>query len=106
VLVTNHTVTIAAELENGQILVGQCEISHPSPSLASPQTATKTSKFHIHAEVDDGSEDSEDTAGEDDWVADAMGAEPGASIHNVQYTKENERYQPLEAPIRRMIFPL
>lgn len=29
VIVTNHTVTIAAELENGCRLVGQCEISHP-----------------------------------------------------------------------------
>ncbi|KAF9263103.1 UPF0052-domain-containing protein [Marasmius fiardii PR-910] len=29
VIVTNHTVTIAAELENGERLVGQCEISHP-----------------------------------------------------------------------------
>ncbi|KAK7692776.1 hypothetical protein QCA50_004409 [Cerrena zonata] len=29
VIVTNHTVTIAAELENGARLVGQCEISHP-----------------------------------------------------------------------------
>ncbi|KAJ8520366.1 hypothetical protein ONZ45_g2827 [Pleurotus djamor] len=29
VIITNHTVTIAAELENGGRLVGQCEISHP-----------------------------------------------------------------------------
>ncbi|KDR85213.1 hypothetical protein GALMADRAFT_218346 [Galerina marginata CBS 339.88] len=29
VIVTNHTVTIAAELEDGERLVGQCEISHP-----------------------------------------------------------------------------
>ncbi|KAH8101525.1 UPF0052-domain-containing protein [Cristinia sonorae] len=29
VIVTNHTVTIAAELEDGTKLVGQCEISHP-----------------------------------------------------------------------------
>ncbi|GJE94182.1 hypothetical protein PsYK624_103500 [Phanerochaete sordida] len=28
-IVTNHTVTIAAELEDGSRLVGQCEISHP-----------------------------------------------------------------------------
>lgn len=35
VIVTNHTVTIAAELDDGTRLVGQCEISHPvrrSPS--------------------------------------------------------------------------
>jgi len=29
VVVTNHTVTIAAELVNGVKIVGQCEISHP-----------------------------------------------------------------------------
>lgn len=26
---TNHTVTIAAELEDGQKIIGQCNISHP-----------------------------------------------------------------------------
>ncbi|THH11375.1 hypothetical protein EW145_g715 [Phellinidium pouzarii] len=31
-LVTNHTVTIAAELESGRNLVGQCNISHPVQS--------------------------------------------------------------------------
>ncbi|KAG7450766.1 UPF0052-domain-containing protein [Guyanagaster necrorhizus] len=34
VVVTNHTVTIAAELDNGERLVGQCEISHPVASVA------------------------------------------------------------------------
>ncbi|KAF9068529.1 hypothetical protein BDP27DRAFT_1327200 [Rhodocollybia butyracea] len=29
VIVTNHTVTIAAELEDGERIVGQCNISHP-----------------------------------------------------------------------------
>ncbi|KIK54602.1 hypothetical protein GYMLUDRAFT_76941 [Collybiopsis luxurians FD-317 M1] len=29
VIVTNHTVTIAAELEDGERIVGQCDISHP-----------------------------------------------------------------------------
>ncbi|KAK2461746.1 hypothetical protein APHAL10511_006209 [Amanita phalloides] len=29
VIITNHTATIAAELEDGERLVGQCEISHP-----------------------------------------------------------------------------
>ncbi|KAK0446486.1 UPF0052-domain-containing protein [Desarmillaria tabescens] len=34
VVVTNHTVTIAAELDNGERLIGQCEISHPVPTVA------------------------------------------------------------------------
>ncbi|KAK7059230.1 hypothetical protein VNI00_001857 [Paramarasmius palmivorus] len=38
VIVTNHTVTIAAELENGEKLVGQCEISHPVARQSSPTT--------------------------------------------------------------------
>lgn len=31
VINTNHTATIAAELEDGEMIVGQCEISHPAP---------------------------------------------------------------------------
>lgn len=31
VINTNHTATIAAELEDGEMVVGQCEISHPAP---------------------------------------------------------------------------
>lgn len=31
VINTNHTATIAAVLEDGRTIVGQCEISHPSP---------------------------------------------------------------------------
>lgn len=31
VINTNHTATIAAVLENGKVVVGQCEISHPVP---------------------------------------------------------------------------
>ncbi|EPQ61135.1 UPF0052-domain-containing protein [Gloeophyllum trabeum ATCC 11539] len=34
VIITNHTVTIAAELENGDKIVGQCNISHPVSSSA------------------------------------------------------------------------
>ncbi|KAG1889201.1 UPF0052-domain-containing protein [Suillus subluteus] len=36
VIVTNHITTIAAELENGTKLLGQCEISHPvAPAISS-----------------------------------------------------------------------
>ncbi|KAG9223269.1 hypothetical protein CCMSSC00406_0000042 [Pleurotus cornucopiae] len=48
VIITNHTVTIAVELENGGQIVGQCEISHPvqsappsiSVSLSEPWSPT------------------------------------------------------------------
>lgn len=36
VIITNHTVTIAAELEDGRKLVGQCEISHPIQQEPAP----------------------------------------------------------------------
>lgn len=36
VINTNHTATIAAELEDGQMIVGQCEISHPAPKPQRP----------------------------------------------------------------------
>lgn len=39
VLVTNHTVTIAAELENGRKIIGQCNISHPVPAASQYITA-------------------------------------------------------------------
>ncbi|KAF4572468.1 hypothetical protein EYR36_006973 [Pleurotus pulmonarius] len=36
VIITNHTVTIAVELEHGGQVVGQCEISHPVQSASPP----------------------------------------------------------------------
>ncbi|KIY63245.1 UPF0052-domain-containing protein [Cylindrobasidium torrendii FP15055 ss-10] len=39
VIVTNHTVTIAAELVNGEKLVGQCEISHPVAGSSTESTS-------------------------------------------------------------------
>jgi len=55
VLVTNHTVTIAAETENGRTIVGQCNISHPvrpdvgiEPAFdpASPEDGLGPTIFH------------------------------------------------------------
>lgn len=43
VINTNHTATIAAELQDGDIIVGQCEISHPSPK-ASDRAASQMEK--------------------------------------------------------------
>lgn len=97
VLVTNHTVTIAADLENGRTLVGQCEISHPSPSLSSPVATNPRSRFHIHQ----GDEESEASETDNEWAEDAMGEQAASTTHNVNYTKEEEQPQPLESPIRR-----
>ncbi|KAI7862577.1 hypothetical protein BDF14DRAFT_1854013 [Spinellus fusiger] len=47
VINTDHTVTIAALLENGDTLVGQCEISHPSsycPTETNPGPRKKKSR--------------------------------------------------------------
>jgi len=43
VINTNHTATIAAELENDEIVVGQCEISHPVRSPPKASTSNPTS---------------------------------------------------------------
>lgn len=104
VLVTNHTVTIAAELSNGQTLVGQCEISHPSPSSIPSPIVKPTNTFHLggRKKVDDSSDDDEEESSfEDDWAEDAMGVDTGSSVQNVNYTKEDEMPESLEAPIRR-----
>ncbi|PWN52205.1 UPF0052-domain-containing protein [Violaceomyces palustris] len=42
VINTNHTATIAAELEDGEIIVGQCEISHPAPATRPTNVTTTT----------------------------------------------------------------
>lgn len=97
VLVTNHTVTIAAELENGRTLVGQCEISHPSSSVTTPVVASKASAIFRIPGDNDGSEDEYELEEADD----ALGGEAASSVHNVNYTKEEEQHQSLEAPIRR-----
>ncbi|SPO35430.1 uncharacterized protein PSFLO_00901 [Pseudozyma flocculosa] len=40
VINTNHTATIAAQLEDGEVVVGQCEISHPAVKAAPSSAAT------------------------------------------------------------------
>ncbi|TKY87283.1 hypothetical protein EX895_003960 [Sporisorium graminicola] len=48
VINTNHTATIAAELEDGEMIVGQCEISHPAPK---PIKASAGRKLALAGEV-------------------------------------------------------
>lgn len=92
--------TIAAELKNGRTLVGQCEISHPSPLPSSPVISKTLSTFKFHQEEDESeSEDSE----LDDWAEDALGGDAGSTVQNVNYSKEGEHHQSLEAPIHRKI---
>ncbi|PWY98484.1 UPF0052-domain-containing protein [Testicularia cyperi] len=45
VINTNHTATIAAELEDGEIIVGQCEISHPAPKPLLSSASRQLSKL-------------------------------------------------------------
>jgi hypothetical protein len=61
VIVTNHTVTIAAQLENSTTLVGQCEISHPvssgPPELSlHAENGTRLEAEHDGEDVTDGIE--------------------------------------------------
>ena len=85
---TNHTVTIAAELKDQRILVGQCEISHPSrPS------APITSQAH-----------EDRTRGWDDSApTDALDNETAATPDNVAFTKQDQsNYDTLGSPIDRL----
>jgi hypothetical protein len=98
VLVTNHTVTIAAELFNGRTLIGQCEISHPSPTPTNDE-APKVSIFKFSSEDEDDGDVDEDP--HEEWYVDALGGEERTTVHNVGYSKEGETHQSLESPIKR-----
>ncbi|EKM83681.1 hypothetical protein AGABI1DRAFT_32382 [Agaricus bisporus var. burnettii JB137-S8] len=81
VIVTNHTVTIAAELLNGTRLVGQCEISHPVPQ----DTAAFTSNDPLSP-------------------IEGLG-ESIAPKSNVMFGKDSEsKYEHLSAPITRLYY--
>ncbi|KAJ7480072.1 hypothetical protein B0H11DRAFT_2026407 [Mycena galericulata] len=85
VIVTNHTVTIAAELDNGERLVGQCEISHPVPAPTGEDGADA-----IPPSPEDGM---------------GTGATRGAQRRNVLFepaAKDKDAYQPLPARISRL----
>jgi hypothetical protein len=90
VLVTNHTVTIAAELKDRRILVGQCEISHPSRSSG---PTIVMSRAH-----EDGAHQWDDSA-----PTDAMHHEDATIPDNVACTKrDDDDYDPLGSPINRL----
>jgi hypothetical protein len=90
VLVTNHTVTIAAELRDQRILVGQCEISHPSRSSA-PSIVTSL----VHEDRTRPWDDSAPT--------DALDNETASTPDNVAYTKQDDsNHEPLGSPIDRL----
>lgn len=91
--------TIAAELANGKVVVGQCEISHPS-SPQRPSTSPKTHKFRIGRREEDEESDEVDDIDEDWTTEDALVGEASSSVQNVSYTKASEAHQPLESPIR------
>ncbi|TBU54005.1 hypothetical protein BD310DRAFT_936957 [Dichomitus squalens] len=81
VIVTNHTVTIAAELDNGERLVGQCEISHPV------RQAPRISVY-----------------GEDDAAVDPLDGTLPRS-RNVLFEAEGKNdYEPLNARISRLFY--
>ncbi|KAH0838708.1 UPF0052-domain-containing protein [Lanmaoa asiatica] len=85
VIITNHTVTIAAELENGTRLVGQCEISHPvNPSSSFEEDSSKMDAFS---------------------PVDGMG-ESIPHRSNVMYSQmdKDRGYEPLQAKIYRLYY--
>ncbi|KAI6153145.1 hypothetical protein BKA82DRAFT_4086460 [Pisolithus tinctorius] len=85
VIVTNHTVTIAAELGNGARLVGQCEISHPvNPSPSFEEDDPNEQLFS---------------------PLDGM-ASPVPHRSNVMYSQDNKEhgYEPLKSRIWRLYY--
>ncbi|TFK30654.1 UPF0052-domain-containing protein [Coprinopsis marcescibilis] len=79
VIVTNHTVTLAAELENGQRIVGQCEISHPV-AVANAGPVERSQFF--------------DNEPEDAY----------ANAHNVMYQRDQVHSEPLAARISKVYY--
>ncbi|EIM91900.1 UPF0052-domain-containing protein [Stereum hirsutum FP-91666 SS1] len=104
VIVTNHIVTIAAELNNGAKLIGQCEISHPVPRITfNPEEVTRTDHT--------GGENTEDDFDVMSPTGDADGDGGEGSIlprnQNVMFSatsKDNHEEEELEAPISRLYY--
>jgi 2-phospho-L-lactate transferase/gluconeogenesis factor (CofD/UPF0052 family) len=91
VIVTSHTVTIAAELENGARLVGQCEISHPV------RPSAQNTSFIVPTTISPPPES----------PTDGMGGTIAAGSRNVlfeQSGKDGEEEDPLPARIRRIYY--
>ncbi|TRM62945.1 hypothetical protein BD626DRAFT_557818 [Schizophyllum amplum] len=89
-IVTNHTVTIAAELDNGEKLVGQCEISHPVqtlPALDGPPRFTLT--------------DLDKTEDDDDGIQAGQLNQNNAKF---DHQAGKEEYRPLGARISRLYY--
>ncbi|KAI0259330.1 UPF0052-domain-containing protein [Gloeopeniophorella convolvens] len=85
VIVTNHTVTIAAELRNGTHLVGQCEISHPvaRPPPAQDDEYTDPPSFSF----------------------DTISPTVQSQSQNVHFsTGSKDSYEALSAPINRLYY--
>ncbi|KAJ7785650.1 hypothetical protein B0H16DRAFT_1753437 [Mycena metata] len=101
VIVTNHTVTIAVELENGEKLVGQCEISHPVAAPPPPPNLTLNSLDNLHLNTPT---DPEDALADAD--ADGMGEGLQRRRSNVLFEQGSgkEGYQALGARISRLYY--
>jgi len=79
-IVTNHTCTLAAKLENSEVVVGQCQISHPTGSSSTAAGAS------IELEWDDET--------------------PAARPDNLQFTKSDgyDNKATLQAPISEIFY--
>ncbi|KAL4244481.1 CofD-like domain superfamily protein [Abortiporus biennis] len=91
VIVTNHTVTIAAELENGARLVGQCEISHPIPGLNTAGVG-----FSITVE--------ESVSSVEDENDDEIGGSFGRPRNVLFEATKKDEYVPLDSRICRLFY--
>ncbi|KAJ3526523.1 hypothetical protein NMY22_g10129 [Coprinellus aureogranulatus] len=84
VIVTNHTVTIAAELEDGERLIGQCEISHPVTVASAPVLQLSLA---------------------DDLSSDGMGSLAELQPQNIMYEQDKDKpFEPLPARISKLYY--
>lgn len=118
VINTNQTVIIAAQLVNGDTLVGQCNISHPTVNpttvgLARQRSVVRHGSGHgpaLHVRRDSRTFDTADTpsplvnAKGKPWDAkDSKQSEDTDEPGNLNYTKGQQEI-PLEARIERIFY--
>lgn len=116
VINTNQTVIIAAQLVNGDTLVGQCNISHPTVSPTTVGLSRQRSVVRhgqagpaLHVRRDSRTFDTADTpsplvdARGKPWDEGNKKGEDGEQGGNISYTKGQEEI-PLEARIERIFY--
>ncbi|KAI9498868.1 hypothetical protein BDB00DRAFT_797022 [Zychaea mexicana] len=96
VIITSHTASIAAELQDGTTLRGQCEISHPGSTTSNIPSSSSSSTSHQHPiDVTSLPVSLQEQQGEDEEEEDKTNA-------NLVFNKTTD--QKLSAAVRRIYY--